>query len=568
MIDTYPPPSVIAQPTAVTVGLRRNSTFLVPGGNAWTPVPFERALWDTDGMFQVSVDPTKLICKTPGRYIVSATAEWGGNTMNRILAIAKNGVRFAMQDAKTGGASETPVTTTLDLAVGDYVQVHAAQDSGVGVNIGASQAGTDLFPYVLNVEASLVSGNSTEPASGTRVFRTTPFFTFSSGNYASVLFYEIDRDSEGMYNPAFPDALYAKKSGWYIVSGHATFTNTSGAGLHRLVAIAKNGSVIFQDSDRMVAGGYSRGNPSGVVWLDKGDYVQLMTMQDSGISMTMGDMHLEAVRLPNVKPESFREAPSCHAVRPSTGTAYTMTNSQFGPVPFTGVEWDTDLMWDGATKLICRTPGKYKVDGMLAWAANATNVRTLNIIKNGAYNASLGAVPEVGSNQDVDTTVIPFVSASTVVDLKAGDFIELWAQQNSGVSLAVTVASLKATLQQPISASALMTPEKVHIVGATGEPAYAAGWAYYGSVFNTPGFWKDADGIVHLRGLCAGTGTTVGTTIFTLPPGYRPVLQELLVAVANNAIARIDVQADGQIKYAAGANGTWVSLDGMTFRAA
>lgn len=127
-----------------------------------------------------------------------------------------------------------------------------------------------------------------------------------------------------------------------------------------------------------------------------------------------------------------------------------------------------------------------------------------------------------------------------------------------------------------------------HVVGAAGQPAFTSTcvggepvqvlWATYGgsgAEFNEVGFYKDSVGVVHLKGLatqfCGGNSNGAGSVVFVLPPGYRPAETEVQVTVANNAVNRINVKANGEVKpeLAVGQDtGVWISLDGITFRAA
>jgi hypothetical protein len=83
------------------------------------------------------------------------------------------------------------------------------------------------------------------------------------------------------------------------------------------------------------------------------------------------------------------------------------------------------------------------------------------------------------------------------------------------------------------------------------------------STYNTAGYFKDSQGLVHLKGLIVGKGLNI---IFRLEAGYRPSARELHCAIANNNIARIDVENNGNVRLVSGAH-TDVSLDGITFRA-
>ena len=95
---------------------------------------------------------------------------------------------------------------------------------------------------------------------------------------------------------------------------------------------------------------------------------------------------------------------------------------------------------------------------------------------------------------------------------------------------------------------------------------FANGWQNYSNTYNLAGYFKDSMGIVHLRGLVKRG--TIKKHIFTLPAGYRPQRRELHVACTwSNASGRVDILTNGQVLPVAGSN-KWISLDGITFRAA
>jgi hypothetical protein len=95
-----------------------------------------------------------------------------------------------------------------------------------------------------------------------------------------------------------------------------------------------------------------------------------------------------------------------------------------------------------------------------------------------------------------------------------------------------------------------------HDVGATGEPAFQNSWVNYGSGYAVASFGKTQQGIVYLKGLVKDG--TLGSTIFTLPAGYRPTEIMLFPAwtlnVATVVFARIEVLSDGTVKAVGGGN--------------
>jgi hypothetical protein len=116
----------------------------------------------------------------------------------------------------------------------------------------------------------------------------------------------------------------------------------------------------------------------------------------------------------------------------------------------------------------------------------------------------------------------------------------------------------------------VQTPtEATRLVGTPGNPAFAPGWANDFTQGTEAGFYKDQFGIVHLQGLLDPPGFS--GTIFTLPPGYRPIHRGatgLRFAVPADATTGVvEVLFTGDVRAPNSFNNT-LSLDGITFRAA
>jgi hypothetical protein len=98
------------------------------------------------------------------------------------------------------------------------------------------------------------------------------------------------------------------------------------------------------------------------------------------------------------------------------------------------------------------------------------------------------------------------------------------------------------------------------------EPTLLNGWVNFGSIYEISGFYKDEFNVVHLRGLVKDGTTTNGTTIFTLPVGYRPLKVLIFIIVTNNTLASIAVNPNGTVVVNSAVSSTWLSLDGISFR--
>jgi hypothetical protein len=124
-------------------------------------------------------------------------------------------------------------------------------------------------------------------------------------------------------------------------------------------------------------------------------------------------------------------------------------------------------------------------------------------------------------------------------------------------------------------ANTLAPSEDWHEVGTPGEPGFLKSWVNDPGTGTTAAFYKDREGVVHLKGLVA-KGT--GIEIFQLPPGYRPASGKILslaiscvAGICGNGVGPGAIYGsgwgpkDGVVAGAPGA--TLVSLDGITFRA-
>lgn len=94
-------------------------------------------------------------------------------------------------------------------------------------------------------------------------------------------------------------------------------------------------------------------------------------------------------------------------------------------------------------------------------------------------------------------------------------------------------------------------------------PTLKNGWLNYGAGSGRPnaGYRIDENGRVWLRGFLKSG--TINTAAFTLPAGYRPIFPAgPFVSLANDVIARFDVETDGDVIVATNSIGsnTWFSI--------
>jgi hypothetical protein len=107
---------------------------------SWTTLTFTATdRFDTDVIHDTSTNPSRLTCKTAGKYIIIGQVEWTANaTGERVIRILKGG---STEVGKTGDSSVSNVShtqnvlTLVDLAVNEYVELSAYQTSGGSLTI-------------------------------------------------------------------------------------------------------------------------------------------------------------------------------------------------------------------------------------------------------------------------------------------------------------------------------------------------------------------------------------------------------------------------------------------------
>jgi hypothetical protein len=202
-----------------------------------------------------------------------------------------------------------------------------------------------------------------------------------------------------------------------------------------------------------------------------------------------------------------------------------------------------------------------------------------------AYAANHLPKNSVGSKQLKKNSVTKQkVKKNAIVTAKIKNQAIIGAKVKDGTLTGKQVnASTLGTVPTAQTANTLAPGEAWHILGAPGEPAFENSWANIPAEgplsFDSAAFYKDQEGIVHLRGIVKGGTSSI---IFHLPPGYRPATGKVifrLTLCSGGGCAVNDVRGmiiggsgiptpgvDGVVTAPGGAGST-SSLEGITFRA-
>ena len=126
--------------------------------------------------------------------------------------------------------------------------------------------------------------------------------------------------------------------------------------------------------------------------------------------------------------------------------------------------------------------------------------------------------------------------------------------------------------RKTITGKQIKNPEAFHEVGAAGQPPFKNGAKNFASTdpavhYSTAAFFKDNEGIVHLKGTVTATH---GKVAFTLPPRYRPrsILDIGVIAGTSggNSIGYVYVHPNGDVELGGVAGAANYGLDSVSFR--
>jgi hypothetical protein len=153
--------------------------------------------------------------------------------------------------------------------------------------------------------------------------------------------------------------------------------------------------------------------------------------------------------------------------------------------------------------------------------------------------------------------------AITAAKVKKGSLTG--AQINASTLGTVPTAGNANTAGTASIANSLAAPEAWHEVDQPGQPQFMNDWSNFGSDTATAAFYKDAQGVVHLKGTL--TGSNDATAVFFLPTGFRPSQIWEYPSLGVSASASIGVFPNGEVRAVCNVSGCNPTINGITFRA-
>ena len=109
-----------------------------------------------------------------------------------------------------------------------------------------------------------------------------------------------------------------------------------------------------------------------------------------------------------------------------------LSSGSYEAITFNAPEWDNRSMQHSSTKLIAQQDGVYEVDTTICFATNSNGARIVNFRVNGSSSDRYGY-----QSTNALSGLSTVISSNTSLKLSKGDYVEVYAYQNSGTSVAV-----------------------------------------------------------------------------------------------------------------------------------
>lgn len=122
----------------------------------YTSLTFNTEIFDTDAIHDNATNPTRLTCKTAGKYLIGGSVEIDGTSggTRRYLTLRVNGATYLASNGNTASAFpaaagsdevQLAIVSLYQLAVNDYVELQVFHDHGADRLINTSNPWTPSF---------------------------------------------------------------------------------------------------------------------------------------------------------------------------------------------------------------------------------------------------------------------------------------------------------------------------------------------------------------------------------------------------------------------------------------
>lgn len=127
-------------------------------------------------------------------------------------------------------------------------------------------------------------------------------------------------------------------------------------------------------------------------------------------------------------------------VRAWRNGSFSLTNNTWTVVPLNAETFNTDNMHSNTTnnsRLTATTAGAYTVYYQCVFTNNTSGQRQVDILKGAAGNHASGVIQNNANADAIGGLLVTTLSGTFEVEMAAGEYLEMFALQNSGGALTI-----------------------------------------------------------------------------------------------------------------------------------
>lgn len=339
--------------------------------------------------------------------------------------------------------SSTSVETTLASGINSSVTsmtVAAGTGSSLtnGVTIGTgNQFTVAIDPDTSNEEIVFITVQSTDTFTIERGKAGTSQVSHSAG---ATVRHVLTSDDLNYFNGAVPAAIVDAKGDLIVATAADTVSR---------LAVGTNNTRLVADSAQATGLKYVADTQNTVIDAegdllvgDAADLVQRLAIGTNNQVLTVdttvdGKVKWAATQIPTFVGASMYKS-TTQSTTSGTAVAITFDTEDFDTNAFHSTSTNTSRV-----TIPAGYDGKYRISGVVTYAAtNSTLARAVLLYKNGTLFNQMARIPGIGSI--TTDTAVPF---SFILNLVAGDYIELFALQNTTVSVNLQAGQDDTTFQ-------------------------------------------------------------------------------------------------------------------------
>ena len=402
-----------------------------------TVIQFTHTDYNVGNVFNTST--YRFTAPIDGRYQLNASIQTSsGTSVEWIVRLRLNGTTFlsngprgVVAGANTVGSN---VSDTHELSAGDYVEAIVYQTESASETLQGGTAATFFSGH-------LVGGIKGATGDSSQGLDHAIFVTATNGQTVGTSAYTVQFDTiVDQTNLDFDltnNKFVAPTAGWYEFESRVTALSLVGnVRIYSYLTRTTFDSIYFEDWNQRDQTGVGRWGGTVTCWLDAGTECTLVVVSSSGFTLRQ-TANLEsflAIRKVSGTSHGVEHDRYEIAFTAYDGTGYSLASGATSKIDIDTISYDKGGNFDTTNnRFIAPVKGVYMFNGAVQVGNfNDNEYLHTHLYKNGTTAFASGSRSTISDSGAAGQQARSVVSGQ--VELNAGEYVDLWAYQNTGTA--------------------------------------------------------------------------------------------------------------------------------------